>query len=233
MHRVVRHRRLGWILMVTHSAGEIRARLSHVRWIGGAPGAGKSTIARRLTDRYGLQLYTVEPFTKFSGRLTPDEAPLLHAFMSMSMDERWLNRPPCSKPSTDFKRKAFNSSSRIFWRCQQMSSSSLGFKLLPRLVAPHLSDPRHAIWLLPTAEFRRKAFDSGGSTWDIPNKTSNPDRTLANLSACDELFTSALTREVSELGQAKLVMDGSLDIAMSSRVVAQPLDLNSTSSDIS
>jgi hypothetical protein len=167
VHRVVRHRRLGWILMVTHSAGEIRARLSHVRWIGGAPGAGKSTIARRLTDRYGLQLYTVEPFTKFSGRLTPDEAPLLHAFMSMSMDERWLNRPPATMFETfhGFQEEGFQ---LIIEDLLAMPTDVLiiaeGFKLLPRLVAPHLSDPRHAIWLLPTAEFRRKAFDSGGST---------------------------------------------------------------------
>ena len=33
-----------------------------------------------------------------------------------------------------------------------------GFRLLPRLVGPHLSDPRHASWMLPTPRFRRLAF---------------------------------------------------------------------------
>ena len=79
-----------------------------------------------------------------------------------------------------------------------------GFKLLPRPVSPLLSDTHQAVWLLPTAEFRRKAFDSRGSTWEIPNKTSDPERALANLVARDELFTQALSREVRSWARACL-----------------------------
>src|SRR5262245_6934459 len=83
------HRRMGG-----SSPDALRSRLGHVRWIGGAPCAGKSTVARRLTDAFGLRLFTVEPFSRYIGRLGPDEAPLLHGFASMDMDERWLRRSP-------------------------------------------------------------------------------------------------------------------------------------------
>src|SRR5580704_1584547 len=51
-----------------------------------------------------------------------------------------------------------------------------GFRLLPRLVKPLLAVPGHAVWLLPTPEFRRAAFDSRGSSWEIARKTSDPER---------------------------------------------------------
>ena len=96
---------------------------------------------------------------------------------------------------------------------------------MPRLVSPLLSDTHQAIWLLPTPEFHREALESRGSTWDIPNTTSDPERTLANLQARDGLFTQELAREIELLGLPMLEMDGSLDVAESSRFVADSLGL--------
>ncbi|MFJ7181704.1 hypothetical protein ACIQXA_36315 [Streptomyces massasporeus] len=73
--------------------------MRHVYWIGGGSGAGKSTIARRLADRHGWRLCsTDEVMADHARRTTADEAPFLHAFMSMDMDmdmdERWIDRSP-------------------------------------------------------------------------------------------------------------------------------------------
>jgi hypothetical protein len=38
----------------------LASRLRHVYWIGGASGAGKSTIARRLAGKHGLRLYSTD-----------------------------------------------------------------------------------------------------------------------------------------------------------------------------
>jgi 2-phosphoglycerate kinase len=67
-----------------------------------------------------------------------------------------------------------------------------GFRLLPRLVKPLLATPHHAVWLLPTPEFRRAAFASRGSLWEIARKTSDPEKALQNLLERDRMFTDRL-----------------------------------------
>jgi hypothetical protein len=62
----------------------------HVYWIGGTSGAGKSTTAARLANEHGLHLYaTDEAMSENASRTTAAEAPFLHQFMAMSMDEPW------------------------------------------------------------------------------------------------------------------------------------------------
>lgn len=74
-----------------------------------------------------------------------------------------------------------------------------GFRLLPRLVAPLLSRPDQAVWLIPTPEFRSVAFETRGFTWEIPRRTSEPERALANLLERDALFTSQVAKEAAML----------------------------------
>jgi hypothetical protein len=100
-----------------------------------------------------------------------------------------------------------------------------GFPLLPRLVAPLLSRPGQAVWLIPTPEFRRLAFESRGSTWEMPRKTSDPERALANLLARDELFTESVLREAMALRLPVIHVDPSLSIDVLVNQVATTLNL--------
>jgi cytidylate kinase len=60
------------------------SRLRHVYWIGGGSGAGKSTIAKRLPDRYGLRVYSTDEMIREHGRRTPPaERPSICAFNEM------------------------------------------------------------------------------------------------------------------------------------------------------
>jgi len=74
-----------------------------------------------------------------------------------------------------------------------------GFRLLPRLVKPLRAVPDHAVWLLPSPGFRRAAFDSRGSSWEIAGKTTAPDRALRNLLERDRMFTERLHEETRRL----------------------------------
>jgi hypothetical protein len=74
-----------------------------------------------------------------------------------------------------------------------------GFRLLPHLVKPLLGQPAHAVWLLPTPEFRRTAFASRGSLWQIASKTKDPQRALRNLLERDRMFTELLAEETKRL----------------------------------
>jgi hypothetical protein len=204
------------------------ARLRHVRWIGGGSGAGKSTVARQLAAEHGLRLYHAEPFSKYAGRSDPGATPLLQGFMAMDMDERWVNRSPEVMLETfhGFQGEGFDLVLEDL-RCLPQDPPVLaeGFSLLPRLVAPLLREPRQAVWLLPTPEFRRAAFESRGSTWTIPNKTSNPQRALANLLARDQLFTEELRSQARAAQLLAIDVDGSLGVAESVAQVGQALGL--------
>ncbi|MFF5077726.1 shikimate kinase [Actinoplanes sp. NPDC000266] len=172
--------------------------LSHVFWIGGASGAGKSTIARALSQRHGLRLYDTDAtMTEHAARST---APQLTAFKAMTMDQRWVDRSPRVMLETFhwYRGEAFG---EILDDLRRLPAEpgivAEGFRLLPHLVRPHLTARTQAVWLLPTPAFRRAAFDSRGSTWQIAGRTSDPARALANLLERDRLFTERLRDEVT------------------------------------
>jgi len=210
------------------SGGQAGAGLQHVRWIGGGSGAGKSTVAARLAADHGLRLYHAEPFSQFAGRTDPGLTPLLQAFVAMDMDDRWVNRPPEVMLETfhGFQGEGFD---LVLEDLRALPPDppvlAEGFSLLPRLVAPLLCRPRQAVWLLPTPEFRRAAFESRGSTWTIPNRTSDPQRALTNLLARDQLFTEELRAQARAAGVQTMDVDGSLDVGESVARVGEALGL--------
>jgi hypothetical protein len=79
--------------------------------------------------------------------------------------------------------------------------------VLPPLVAPLLSGPRQAVWLLPTSRFRRAAFEARGGLWQIAGRTGDPPRALANLLERDRLFTERLREQVREHGVAAVEVE--------------------------
>ena len=210
------------------SRNPVGAALRHVRWIGGGSGAGKSTVARQLAADHGFRLYHTEPFSKYVARADPVATPLLHGFMAMDMDERWVNRPPEVMLETfhGFQGEGFDLVlDDLLALPPDPPVLAEGFSLLPRLVAPLLSRPQQAVWLLPTPEFRRAAFESRGSTWTIPNRTSHPQRALANLLARDQLFTEELRAQARAFRLQTIDVDGSVDVAESVARVGKALGL--------
>jgi 2-phosphoglycerate kinase len=190
----------GWRVSET-----LRAQLRHVYWVGGGSGAGKSTVARRLAARHGLRLYaTDDMMADHARRCPPEVCPLLHSFMAMSMDERWVNRPPEIMLETFqwFRGEGFNFIIEDLLRLPREPGILVeGFRLLPPLVEPLLLTPGHAVWLLPTPDFRRSVFEGrGGAAWSFLARTSDPERALRNLLERDRMFTDGLREETARLG---------------------------------
>ena len=184
-------------------------QLEHVYWIGGGSASGKSTIARRIAAEQGLGVYaTDDVMADHARRSSPEDCPLLHAFMAMDMDQRWVNRTPETMLETFhwFRGEGFNFIVEDLLRMPGVIVE--GFRLLPRLVKPLLSTPSRAVWLLPTPEFREAVVESrGGSAWEFLARTSDPERALRNLLERDRMFTDILRDETARLGLHAIEVD--------------------------
>jgi len=191
----------------------IATALRHVYWIGGGSGAGKSTVARRIVTRYGMSVYsTDDAMSDHADRSTPESAPHLSGFMAMGMDERWVDRSPETMLETFhwFRGEGFGLIVDDLLRLPAKPSViAEGFRLLPSLVKPLLAEPRHAVWLLPTPEFRRAAFDRRG--WTIPHKTGNPELAKNNLLERDRMFTNRLADETQRLELPAIEVDSAMN----------------------
>lgn len=207
-------------------------RLRHVLWLGGGSGAGKSTIARELAAEHGLRIYrSDETISDHVRRSVSSSAPLLHEFVAMDMDERWVSRTPAAMFETfhGFQGEAFELIVEdLLALPNDRRILAEGFRLLPRLVAPQLTRSNQAVWLLPTPAFRRAAFEARGSTWDIPSRTGDPERALANLLARDELFTTHLASEAATLQLPVIEVDVDRPVENVLRQVARALGLPAT-----
>ena len=191
----------------------LRARLRHVYWLGGASGAGKSTIARRIATEHGLTVYsTDDAMADHAGRSTQHDAPYLSTFKVMDMDERWVHRSPETMLATFHWYRGESFELIVDDLLRQPARTGViaeGFRLLPHLVKPLLADASQAVWLLPTPAFRRAAFDRRGTTSEITRKTSDPETALRNLLERDGLFTDRLHEETARLELQAVEIDTS------------------------
>lgn len=205
-------------------SGVPSTRFSHIYWLGGGSGAGKSTIASRLGAQYGMRVYrTDDVMGDHWNRCDPQKCPYLAEFVSMDMDERWLNRSPGVMLETFhwFRGEGFD---LIIEDLMQAPGDrpilAEGFRLLPALVEPLLPDRSQAVWLLPTPDFRLSAFESRGSLMDIAGKTSDPARALNNLLRRDDMFTDRLRTEAQARGLAVITVKEGMEVEESTRRVA-------------
>lgn len=163
-------------------------------------------------------------------RTSPEDCPLLHRFMAMDIDERWVNRTPQTMFETFhwFRGEGFNSIIEDLLglppQAPVISSEPRmiveGFRLLPRLVKPLLCESNRAVWLLPTPEFRHAVLERrGGSAWGFLGKTSDAERALDNLLERDRMFTNHLREETARLGLHTIDVDTTTsEAALTNRV---------------
>lgn len=146
-------------------------------------------------------------------RTTREDSPLLHKFMAMDMDERWVNRSPKTLLETFhwFQGEGFHLIIEDLLCLPREPVIVEGFRLLPRLVKPLLSVRAHAVWLLPAPAFRQTVVESrGGSAWGFLARTTDPERALRNLLERDRMFTDILREETLRLEVPAIEIDATM-----------------------
>lgn len=205
---------------------ELRDALAHVLWIGGAPDAGKTSIAALLAARYQLQVYHFDRHEPAHfARAEPDRHPALFAAHSMRMtpDERWVRRPVAV-----MVRETIQSWSERFGMAVEDLRAMPGRPMIvaegpgffPECVAPLLTSPHQAIWLEPTEPFKRASAarrDKPGAQYE----TSDPERARRNWYARDLGLVAHVRRAAEARGLTLLTVDGSASLGeMEARVEA-------------
>lgn len=164
-----------------------------------------------------------------SRRSTREECPLLHRFLAMSMDERWVQRSPEVMLETFhwFQGEGFPLIVEDLLRIPADRRVLVeGFRVLPQLVRPILLEPSHAAWLLPSPEFRWATMERrGGARAGFLAQTSDPKRALENLLARDGVFTERLVREVDALGLSGIPMNPGFSEEAAVELVARKFGL--------
>jgi len=190
--------------------------LDHVRWVGGGSGAGKTTVARLLAERFEIASYSTDATIGIhSERLKATAAPLLERFRRMSMDERWIQHDPVTMYATFpwFHGEGFD---LLIEDLREMPTDRPlvveGFRLLPQLVRPYVSNPSHAVWLVPTEGFRHAAFSRRQSADAFWLRTTDPNRALTNLLERDRIFSAKIALDVERDDLEALYVDGTRSV---------------------
>jgi hypothetical protein len=182
-------------------------------WIGGATDAGKTTQARRLALTHSLALYECDRADAAQHERLAATSPTWRTFMDEGVEERWVRPTPealCERSLASFTAR-FPLVLEDIEALERGGRLVLveGFCLTPDLVAPHLDDPRRAIWLLPSEAFKRGSWERRGKpSWR--DKVSDPERAARNLFERDLLLAETIARQAEARGFDTLVVDGAL-----------------------
>jgi hypothetical protein len=193
----------------------LRSALRRVLWIGGAPDAGKTTVARELAQRRDLALYVLDRAEPdHVARADPERRPEFARFLAMSMDERWVLRSPREMAehviATGPERLAMAIDDLLRLPDDRLIVAE-GPWFFPDLLAPLLAHPRQALWLVPTAAFKR-ASAARRDKPAIRHQTSDPERATCNWLARDLYLADYVRRRATALDLPLWEVDGILSI---------------------
>ena len=192
--------------------------LAHARWIAGGTGAGKSTVAHLLHDQYSVNVYRGDQANlTWLPRCTPELHPHMHSSADLAGQPgaMWDDRTP----------------EEVFRSMAGLHGETIGFVIedvlalptdriilvdwfgnLPRDIAPLLRRPEHAVFLVPTPEFRAETL---GARYADPDRARanwgdrDPAVMLAKRLARDAFWDAEVRRQAADLGFDPITVDGS------------------------
>ena len=201
------------------------ADLDAILWLGGAPCAGKSSVAEILVSRFDIDVYHVdEAFNTQVSRLDERAQPALLRWMTSSWDERWI-RPPevlladvieCYREHVSFiledLRTLVSNSPRVLVE---------GTALLPDSIAPLLTSYERGIWLIPTQPFQEHNYARRMWVDGILRQCADPQVAFRNWMRRDAAFARWVARQAHNRGLTSIEIDGSRSIEQIADSVAR------------
>ena len=182
------------------------AALTDVRWLGGSPCAGKSTVAALLAARHGLRVYSCDAaFDRHAASADPTAAPTLARLRGMTWDDVFL------RPRRTMTRDAVAACAEAFPLVLADLAAlppgrlviAEGMALLPECVA--ILGARalaRAAWLVPAPAFQRAHYARRAWARELVEGTRDPATAFENWMRRDEASARLVRAQASRVGGA-------------------------------
>jgi shikimate kinase len=188
----------------------VKSALAHVLWIGGATDAGKSTVARLLAKRHGLQLYHYDQRDLAQTQKLAETIPHYRAALTRSAEERWMGFTPQELMQRSLLHMVDRFPLVIEDLCSLPTEPMIlaeGFGLTPKLILPLLSNRNQAIWLVPSEEFKWASMKRRNKpSWR--EQVSDPELATELLFKRDMLLAAHFRQEAVAYGLRIYEVDG-------------------------
>jgi hypothetical protein len=181
------------------------AQLGHVLWIGGAPSAGKTTVATRLARRHGLRWYNADTRTwAHRDRALQEGIAAAIRWEAMTPEERWVTSTPAEMLELSLHGER---GPMVVDELLALPRSPLVVADGTTLPAAAVGDRSRAVWLIPTPELQRERLSERGHSCGV----------------CEFglLLGDTIEREAREHDVPILVVDGTLGIDATVAAVEQ------------
>lgn len=202
---------------------ELERLFSRVLWIGGATDAGKTSVARILAERHHLQIYHYDRHDLPHHERLAQSHEEYRAFLDASLEERWV----VPRPQQLLQRSLRSFRDRWPFVVEDLLALPAGtpiiaegFGLTPPLIAPLLSSPRQAIWLVPTESFKRASMQRRNKP-SFATTISDPERATANLFRRDMLLAELVRAQARDRDLTVFEVDGSKGVREVTAVIEQ------------
>lgn len=213
---------------------QIAQELSHVMWIAGSPCSGKSTISHTITRIYVFLDYHVDALARnhFARRIAAGDAGAT-VFMKMNMNQRWIERSveTLIQETLESWTRDFHLVIEDLLAMPKESIIVAEGNFFPASVAPYLSQPHQAIWLVPTDTFcerarrqKRAALIERQKRHGVYNEGSNPEKRLQNIIARDQQLARYVKQQAEELHLPLYEVDGNRSLEEMTDLVERHFD---------
>ncbi len=192
-------------------------------WLGGSACAGKTSVARILAAEHGLTLYSCDDhFEEHRRRADPARHPNFHRLMDAPMEELWAR--PVSVQAAELFRFYQDELDMVLEDLQRLEGPVLveGVGLLPERIAEVCPDPRRALWLISTPEFRRQAYlKRGPMVRRLLSQCREPEKAFIRWMERDDRVAGRLATGVRRSGLSVLKVNGRQTVEEVARQVAE------------
>ena len=192
-------------------------------WLGGSACAGKTSIAGLLAAEHGLTLYSCDDhFEEHRGRADPARHPHFHRLMDVPMEKLWAR--PVEAQAAELLRFYQDELGMVLEDLERLPGPVLveGVGLLPERIAEVCPDPRRALWLISTPEFRRQAYlKRGPLVRKLLSQCRDPEKAFIRWMERDDRVAQRLATNARRCGLKVLKVNGRQTVEEIARLAAQ------------